>query len=184
MRNCSTPVVTQKLIFEHHNLHEGVESELNIDQFWPWFMTNWFAVFSVLAPVIGLILSYLAIRKPRWHKYRYRALPYARIFRGKEYGYDPSTFIRNIKSAELALRCLQEWYEDDKPLLLIGPAGIGKSRLVTEFLGNLPFLDRSTHRVLMPTPDEMANKLPPLNSSRSSILHISISCSSAPTMTF
>jgi hypothetical protein len=109
-----------------------------------------------------LYLGYLAIKKPKWRKYRCRKLPYDRIFRGREYGYDPKTFLKDIKSVEVGLNQLKTWYKNGgEPILLKGVTGIGKSRLVTEFIGHLGMWDRLWRKVLMPTPHEMNEKFPP-----------------------
>jgi hypothetical protein len=135
---------------------------LNLDSLETWVASNW-PVLGVLATIAGLILSYLAIRKPRWRKYRCRGLPYDQIFRGKEYGYDPATFLKDPKSVRVALARLNDWYADDgKPLLIRGVTGVGKSRLVTEFLGRLSTWDRLWRRVLMPTPHEMNERFLPV----------------------
>ena len=117
----------------------------------------------VVAIVTLSVTVYLRIWKPRWRKYRCRGLPYEGIFRGKEYGYDPDTFLKKAKSVELALTRLRAWYDDNgKPLLLRGVTGVGKSRLVTEFTGSLSIGDRLRRHVLMPTPHEMNERLPPV----------------------
>jgi len=137
--------------------------ELNLDFVRAWIISNWLTVFGVLATIAGLILGYLAIRKPRWRKYRCRGLPYERIFRAREYGYNPQTFLKDVRSADLALARLRTWYADGgKPLLLKGVTGVGKSRLVTEFVGRLSIWDRLWKMVLMPRPDELAEKASPI----------------------
>jgi tetratricopeptide (TPR) repeat protein len=61
------------------------------------------------------------------------------------------------------MKRLEEWFsKDGASILLIGKIGIGKSRLVTEFLSGLSVCRRLHTRVLMPTPDEIRDKLPPL----------------------
>jgi tetratricopeptide (TPR) repeat protein len=118
-------------------------------------------VIGALASIVGLPLAYLVIRKPRWRKYRCRGLPYERIFRRGDYGYDPQMFLKDVGSVGLALRELSTWYADGKPLLLRGVTGIGKSRLATEFIGGLGIWHRLRTRVLMPTPHEFNERFPP-----------------------
>jgi tetratricopeptide (TPR) repeat protein len=131
-----------------------------------WSVSNWISFLEVIgafASIIGLPLAYLAIRKPRWRKYRCRGLPYERIFRRGDYGYNPQMFLNDVGSVDLALRELSIWYADGrKPLLLRGVTGVGKSRLVTEFIGGLGFWHRLRTRVLVPTPHEFNEKFPPL----------------------
>lgn len=129
-----------------------------------WSVSDWLTLLGVigaLASIVGLPLAYLAIRKPRWRKYRCRALPYKRIFRGGDYGYDQKTFLKDVRSVDIALGKLKTWYAGGKPLLLGGAAGIGKSRLVTEFTYHLSIWRRVWTRVLMPGPHEMNSELPP-----------------------
>ena len=131
-----------------------------------WIISNWLAVLGVLATIVfGLlatILGYLAIRKPRWKKYCCRRLPYGRILREKEYGHDPKTFLSNVGSLDRNFRTIRDWHAGKtKPLLVKGATGVGKSRLVTEFLRQLGFWERLTIRVLMPTPDDVREKIPP-----------------------
>jgi hypothetical protein len=130
-----------------------------------WIASNWLAVLGLVATIVfgvlATILGYLAIRKPRWRKYRCRGLPYGTIFRGGDYGYDQKTFLKDIHSVDHALRELATWYSDSKPLLLKGAAGIGKSRIVTEFIHSLGRWRRIYTRVSMPTPHEMNIRLPP-----------------------
>ena len=129
-----------------------------------WSVSDWITLLGVigaLASIVGLPLAYLAIRKPRWRKYRCRGLPYRTIFRSGDYGYDQKTFLKDIRSVDLALEELRTWYGDCRPLLLKGAAGIGKSRLVTEFIYGLSIWRRIYVRVLMPTPHEMNIRFPP-----------------------
>jgi len=87
-------------------------------------MTNWYILFSALIAIAAIVLAYLQVRKPRWPKYRCRGLPYERIFRGGEYGYDPQTFLEDVASVDLALEKLRTWYADGtKPLLIKGATG-------------------------------------------------------------
>jgi len=118
---------------------------------------------AIVVAIITLSVTvYLRIWKPRWKKYRCRGLPHERIFRGKEYGYDPKTFLEDARSVDLAFTRLRTWYADgSKPLLLKGVTGLGKSRLVTEFLGSLSIWGRLWRRVMMPTPHEMSERFPP-----------------------
>jgi hypothetical protein len=140
---------------------------LDLEWLLSWITSNWLTVFGVLATIAGLFLGYLAIRKPRWRKYRCRALPYARIFRGEEYGYNPRTFLKDVRTVDFALGKLETWYKgDSKPLLLKGVTGAGKSRLATEFIGRLGVRGRIWRRVLMPTPYEMSDKFPPIFTNR------------------
>lgn len=129
---------------------------MDIDSIAAWLAANWFVVSITVA---ALILVYLQIKKSRWQKYSCRKLPYNRIFRGKEYGYNPQTFLMDITSVDNVLKGLKTWYIDgSKPLLIKGVTGIGKSRLVTEFIGSLSMWDRFRRRVLMPTLHEMNEK--------------------------
>jgi len=125
-------------------------------------VVNWFTAFVVLTTIAALVLSYLQLRKSRWKKYSCRRLPYDRIFRGKEYGYDPLSFLTNVRSAEMVFKELETWYRaDDKPILLKGVTGVGKSRLVTEFLGRLSLWQRIWRTVMVPTSDDL-RKSPPI----------------------
>lgn len=131
-----------------------------------WVMSNWLAVLGVVATIafglLATILGYLAIRKPRWQKYCCRRLPYERIFRGKEYGYDPKTFLTDVGSLERDFKTLEDWHAGKtKPLLVRGPIGSGKSRLVSEFFGRLRLRERMITRILMPTVNDMREKIPP-----------------------
>lgn len=134
---------------------------MNLGSLWVWVASNWLTAFGVLATIAGLILGYLRIRRPRWRKYRCRGLPYERIFRRGDYGYDPEMFLKGVGSVDIAIRELSTWYSDGKPLLLKGVTGIGKSRLVTEFLGGLGIWHRLRTRVLVPTPHEFNERFPP-----------------------
>jgi hypothetical protein len=131
-----------------------------------WAASNWLAVLEVAATiffgVLATVLGYLQIRKSRWRKYRCRCLPYDRIFRGKEYGYDPKTFLTNVGSLENNFKTLQDWHAGKtKPLLIRGAIGAGKSRLASEFLGQLSLRERVRTRILMPTVNDMREKMPP-----------------------
>jgi hypothetical protein len=136
---------------------------LNFESQWAWIISNWLVVLAVLIPIASLCLNtYLKIRRPRWRRYRCRGLPYGRIFRGKEYGYDPKTFLTDVGSLDRNFRTLQDWHVGKtKPLLIKGATGVGKSRLVSEFLGQLGFWERLRTRILMPTVGDMREKLPP-----------------------
>lgn len=135
---------------------------MNLDFLATWIASNWLTIFVVLSTVAGLYLAYLAIRKPRWKKYRCRVLPYGRIFREKEYGHDPKTFLTNVGSLDRNFRTLRDWHAGKtKPLLVKGATGVGKSRLVAEFLRELGFWERLRRRVLMPTLNDVREKLPP-----------------------
>lgn len=138
---------------------------MNFGSLWESIVSNWFAILEVigaLAAIAGLPLAYLAIRKPRWQRYCCRGLPYERIFRRGDYGYDPQMFLKDVGSVDLALKELSTWYADGKPLLLRGGTGIGKSRLVTEFIGGLGIWHRLRTRVLLPTPQDMNERLLPV----------------------
>jgi len=135
---------------------------LNLDFLWVWVTSNWLTVFGVLATITGLLLGYLAIRKPRWRKYCCRGLPYGKILREKEYGDDPKTFLVNVGSLDRNFKTLQDWHAGKtKPLLVKGVTGVGKSRLVAEFLRQLSFWERLRRRILMPTVDDVREKIPP-----------------------
>jgi len=127
-------------------------------------MSNWptlLQAFAALATIAALLLA-LAKGKSRWRKYRCRALPYRRIFRGDEYRYDPKTFLSGVGSLDHSFETLHDWHAGKtKPLLIRGATGVGKSRLVTEFLGQLRLRERIRTRILMPTVDDMHEKLPP-----------------------
>src|SRR5208337_48644 len=84
------------------------------------------------------------------------------MFRGNEYGYDPKTFLTNVGSLERNFKTLQDWHAGQtKPLLVSGAIGAGKSRLVSEFIGRLSLQQRIRLRILMPTVDDMHEKMPP-----------------------
>jgi hypothetical protein len=139
---------------------------LDLESWFRWVISNWLAVLRVLATIVfGLlttILGYLAIRKPRWRKYRCRCLPYERIFREKEYGYDPKTFLTDVGSLERNFKTLQDWHAGKtKPLLVRGAIGSGKSRLASEFIGRLSLRERVRTTILMPTVNDMREKMPP-----------------------
>ena len=130
-----------------------------------WVVSNWLAVLGVVATIVfgvlATILGYLAIRKPRWQKYRCRSLPYERMFR-EEYGYDPETFLTSVGSLERNFKTLRDWHAGKtKPLLVRGAIGSGKSRLASEFLGRLGLRERIRTRILMPTVNDMREKMPP-----------------------
>jgi len=84
------------------------------------------------------------------------------IFKGKEYGYDPKTFLVDVGSLDRNFKTLQDWYAGKtKPLLVKGIIGVGKSRLLAQFLSQLGFWERLRKRVLMPTVDDVREKIPP-----------------------
>lgn len=122
-------------------------------------------IVTIALGIVGIALAYLQLRiasKKRWRKYQLRGIPYGRIFRGKEYGYDPKTFLADVGSLDRNFKTLQDWHAGrTKPLLVKGVTGVGKSRLVTQFLGQLGFWERLTKRVLMPTVEDMREKIPP-----------------------
>lgn len=122
-------------------------------------------IFTVSTTIVLIALAYLQWRatvKRRWRKYAVRGIPYGRIFKGKEYGYDPKTFLVDAGSLDRNLKTLEEWYAGKtKPLLVKGTTGVGKSRLVTQFLGQLGVWERLRRRVLMPTVDDLREKIPP-----------------------
>ena len=135
---------------------------MSLESQWAWITSNWYVAFFVLTTLASLCLAYLKIRKPRWRKYRCLGLPYERIFRGKEYGHDPKTFVTDVGSLDRNFGTLQDWHAGKtKPLLVKGATGVGKSRLVSEFLGQLRFWKRLRMRILMPTVDDMREKIPP-----------------------
>ena len=77
--------------------------------------------------------------------------------REKEYGHDPKTFLTNVGSLDRDFRTLRDWHAGKtKPLLVKGATGVGKSRLVAEFLRDLGFWERIRRRVLMPTLERCA----------------------------
>jgi hypothetical protein len=124
--------------------------------------TNWLTILTALAALASIATFVLGRRRPRWRKYRCRGLPYERIFRGKEYGYDPKRFLEDVQSVDTALKEVGTWYaQSTKPLLITGVIGVGKSRLTTEFIGRLSWRNRLLTRVLMPTPHELNEMFPP-----------------------
>ena len=139
---------------------------MKLDLVWllDWITSNWLSLLSGLAALASIASIFLALarRTPRWWKYRCRGLPYGRIFRGKEYGYDPKTFLTHVGSLDRNLRTLEDWHAGKtKPLLIRGAIGAGKSRLVSEFLGQLSLRQRIRTRILMPTVDDMRVKMAP-----------------------
>jgi hypothetical protein len=136
------------------------ESGLGLEWFPGWILSHWLILLEALAAVatiLGVPLAIIALRKPRWHKYRCRGLPYGSLFRGEEYGYNSKTFLRDVKSVDIALKKLGIWYaEGTKPLLIKGVTGVGKSRLATEFIGCLGWGYRLWRKVLVPTPYELS----------------------------
>jgi tetratricopeptide (TPR) repeat protein len=72
-------------------------------------------------------------------------------------------FLEDAGNISVVMKRLQNWFSKDREsILLVGQIGVGKSRLVTEFLSRLPFYSRFLTRVLMPTPDEIRDSFPPL----------------------
>ncbi|MGP8069739.1 MAG: hypothetical protein ACLP5V_07595 [Candidatus Bathyarchaeia archaeon] len=138
---------------------------MSLDSLLVWITSNWFTVIEVIgsiAAIASLPTAYWVSRKPRWHKYRCRQLPYGMIFRGSEYGYDSKTFLNDVGSVDDALKSLRAWnVEGAKPLLVRGVTGSGKSRLITEFIGGLNWRYRLWRRILMPTPHELSEMAPP-----------------------
>jgi len=117
-------------------------------------------VVGVIFAGVGLYMQ--LFRKPRWRKYSCRALPSERIFRGNEYGYDPKTFLIGVGSLDQNFETLRDWHAGKtKPLLIRGSTGIGKSRLVSEFLGQLSLRERLRVKILMPTVDDVRERIPP-----------------------
>jgi hypothetical protein len=143
--------------------------ELDLGFIWQWSVADWPALLqeaAAIAAIIGLPLALIgiiiSIRRPRWRKYRCRALPYSIIFRGEEYGYNPKTFLEDVKSVDVALKGVRAWYsKGTKPLLIRGVTGAGKSRLATEFIGRLGWRHRLWRKILMPTPHELSEMSPP-----------------------
>jgi hypothetical protein len=129
-----------------------------------WAISNWFLLLSSFAALFTItaytVKTYARWRR-NWRKYCCRGLPSKRIFSSGKYGYDQKTFLKDIRSVDLALAQLRTWYTDGKPILLRGVAGIGKSRLVTEFIYSLSIWRRVWTRVLMPSPHEMNSGFPP-----------------------
>lgn len=139
-------------------------------------MSNWLTLLEALAAIaaiLGVPLAIITLRKPRWSKYRCRGLPYKILFRGEEYGYNPKTFLKDVKSVNIALKGLRTWYTAGakKPLLITGVTGVGKSRLATEFIGRLGWQYRLWRKVLVPTPHELSEMSPPIFT-RGSILFL------------
>lgn len=129
-----------------------------------WAMSYWLVLlpsFAALFTIATYAMRIYARWRRGWRKYYCRGLPYKRIFRSGEYGYDQKTFLKDIHSVDLALGELRTWYADGKPILLRGVPGIGKSRLVTEFIFGISAWKRFWTRVLMSTPHEMSKGFPP-----------------------
>jgi hypothetical protein len=135
---------------------------LDLEWLYESIRTNWLTILTALAALSSIATFFLARRRPRWRKYRCRGLPYERIFRGKEYGYDPKRFLEDVQSVNAALKEIKTWYAySTKPLLITGVTGVGKSRLATEFIGRLSWRNRLWIRVLMPSPHELNEMFPP-----------------------
>ncbi|MFC1803580.1 tetratricopeptide repeat protein [Thermoproteota archaeon] len=105
--------------------------------------------------VFGIILSsgilfwiFQKIVEQRWKKYRCRKLNTNVLFSE----YYEKKFLNEVESVKHANKKLDDWFnkKSGTPLLVLGKSGIGKTRIITQYLYNLSWFQRLYVRIFIP----------------------------------